>query len=85
MNKTYAFFALVLLLYGCQSNKQEQVQTAEKVNSDVPLTTIAFGSCSHEYDEDQLWDEISLNKPQLWIWLGDNIYGDSFYMNVLKE
>jgi alkaline phosphatase D len=32
-----------------------------------------------------MWEEIMTNKPQLWIWLGDNIYGDSHYMNVLSE
>lgn len=49
-----------------------------------PLTRIAFGSCSRESDPDQMWADITRQNPQLWIWLGDNIYGDSDDMNVLR-
>lgn len=47
------------------------------------LTRIAFGSCSHQDDSLQMWDEILAQHPQLWIWGGDNIYGDSHDMAVL--
>lgn len=50
-----------------------------------PLQTIAFGSCSHEDDTLQLWDEIASQKPNLWIWMGDNIYGDTHDMAILKK
>jgi len=46
---------------------------------------IAFGSCSHQDKEQKLWDDIVSEKPALWIWLGDNIYGDSEDMNVLRS
>lgn len=49
-----------------------------------PVTKIAFGSCSHEDDPEQLWNEIVATDPDLWIWLGDNIYGDSPDLAVLK-
>jgi len=49
-----------------------------------PVTKVAFGSCSHEDDPEQLWSEIVATDPDLWIWLGDNIYGDSPDMGVLK-
>lgn len=49
-----------------------------------PVTKVAFGSCSHEDDPDQLWTEIVATGPDLWIWLGDNIYGDSPDLDVLK-
>lgn len=48
------------------------------------ITRIAFGSCSRESDPDQMWADIVQQNPQLWIWLGDNIYGDSDDMNVLR-
>jgi alkaline phosphatase D len=47
------------------------------------LSRIAFGSCSKD-EEPQLWKEIVQQKPQLWIWLGDNIYGDSQDSSVLR-
>lgn len=48
------------------------------------VTRIAFGSCSRQDDPEQLWDDIVATKPALWIWLGDNIYGDSPDLAVLK-
>jgi len=46
---------------------------------------IAFGSCSRQESEDQLWDEIIKTKPDIWIWGGDNIYGDTHSLTVLKS
>jgi alkaline phosphatase D len=46
---------------------------------------IAFGSCSKQDSPTQLWKDIIFQKPDLWIWGGDNIYGDSPDMNVLKK
>jgi alkaline phosphatase D len=50
-----------------------------------PPTKIAFGSCSRQDAPEQLWSEVVDQKPDLWIWLGDNIYGDSHDMAVLKK
>jgi len=49
-----------------------------------PVTRIAFGSCSRQSSEEQLWNEVALLKPDLWIWGGDNIYGDTHDMQVMK-
>ncbi|GAB2453399.1 hypothetical protein GCM10011375_00320 [Hymenobacter qilianensis] len=46
--------------------------------------TIAFGSCDRQDLPQTIWGAISKDKPDLWIWLGDNIYGDSDDMAVLK-
>ncbi len=48
------------------------------------LSRIAFGSCSKD-EEQQLWQEIINQKPHLWIWLGDNIYGDTQDTAVLRK
>lgn len=50
-----------------------------------PLTRIAFGSCNREDLPQPLWPLISRQQPQLWIWLGDNIYGDTDDMRVMRE
>ncbi|MEP6809418.1 MAG: alkaline phosphatase D family protein [Chthoniobacterales bacterium] len=39
------------------------------------LTRIAFGSCNREYRPQLLWKPILACQPQLWIWLGDIVYG----------
>lgn len=48
-------------------------------------TVIAFGSCSRQDAPEQLWKEVIAQQPALWVWLGDNIYGDSKDMAVLKR
>ncbi len=50
-----------------------------------PLTRIAAGSCNRQDLPQPLWDSILKFKPQLWVWLGDNIYGDSDNMALLEE
>lgn len=39
------------------------------------LERIAFGSCNREYRPQLLWKPIRECKPDLWIWLGDIVYG----------
>jgi len=45
---------------------------------------VAFGSCNRQDEPQPMWDVINQDHPNLWIWLGDNIYGDSDDMAVLK-
>jgi alkaline phosphatase D len=43
---------------------------------DEPLRRIAFGSCNNQTRDQSHWHWIARENPQLWIWLGDNIYAD---------
>lgn len=47
------------------------------------LDRIAFGSCNRESLPQPLWKPIADFHPKLWIWLGDNIYGDTDDMALL--
>lgn len=79
----YRLYATLLgcaLAAGCRT-KSPQV-TADQ--SSAAITTIAFGSCSDQKRPQPLWDDILAQKAQVWIWLGDNIYGDSENMDTLK-
>jgi alkaline phosphatase D len=49
-----------------------------------PVTKIAFGSCSRQSDTLQLWNEVLKFNPDIWIWGGDNVYGDTKDMKLLK-
>ncbi|CAK9178261.1 unnamed protein product [Ilex paraguariensis] len=40
------------------------------------VSRIAFGSCSNQSAPQPIWDAIIDYNPQVFIWLGDNIYGD---------
>jgi alkaline phosphatase D len=72
------FFSILLLLISCGTIKK--VVPQEKNDF-----TIAFGSCNRQNTENILWKEIIKNKPNLWIWGGDNIYADTHDMNKLKN
>lgn len=50
-----------------------------------PLTRIAFGSCVHQDKPQPIWDAVNADDPELFIFMGDNIYGDSRDINELRE
>ncbi|CAA7407480.1 unnamed protein product [Spirodela intermedia] len=41
------------------------------------VSRIAFGSCANQNASQPIWSAINEFDPQLFIWLGDNIYGDN--------
>jgi alkaline phosphatase D len=74
-------FQLFLIVSCAPSSVDKGIQDDQTTPS---LETIAFGSCNHEDDEQPLWAPIVSHQPDLWIWLGDNIYGDTDSMAVMK-
>lgn len=54
------------------------------VNGQEAIHKIAFGSCGHQRGEQFIWNNIAAENPDLWLWLGDNIYGDTENMDVLR-
>ena len=48
------------------------------------LTRIAFGSCAHQDKEQPIWANVNRFNPELFIFLGDNIYGDTEDMAVMR-
>jgi alkaline phosphatase D len=51
--------------------------------AEAPLTRIAFGSCLHQDKPQPIWDAVHAANPELFIFLGDNVYGDSDDPTVL--
>ena len=41
-----------------------------------PLSRIAFGSCADQAKAQPIWDAILAYRPDLFIFAGDNVYGD---------
>ncbi len=59
--------------------------TAPPIAADEqPLSKISFGSCAKQDQPQPIWEAIVAGSPQLFVLLGDNIYGDSPDMSVLK-
>ncbi|XP_012073530.2 uncharacterized protein LOC105635142 isoform X2 [Jatropha curcas] len=53
------------------------VIVAKDAKAEEPLVTrIAFGSCANQSAPQPIWNAVIEFDPQLFIWLGDNIYGD---------
>ena len=71
---------LIVFVFPLLAMSQEADQQLNR-----PVSKIAFGSCSHQTKVDQqLWKEVNATQADLWIWLGDNIYGDSEDMEVMR-
>ena len=49
--------------------------TSWSTEAEPALERIAFGSCNRDYKPQPLWKPIIACKPDLWIWLGDIVYG----------
>ena len=50
---------------------------------DKPLRSIAFGSCNKTGLNLNYWSLIQRDQPDLWIWMGDNIYAD--HTNLMQR
>lgn len=55
------------------------------LQAEEPLSRIAFGSCANEHRPQPVWKAINETKPQLFIFMGDNVYVDSADPAKLKE
>ncbi|WP_071885405.1 alkaline phosphatase D family protein [Rufibacter tibetensis] len=76
---------LLLFFFSCTSADTDKgLETLPQASMQTPLSIIALGSCNSQEREQPLWREVLKNHPQLWIWLGDNIYGDTDDMQVLR-
>ena len=89
MDKTKRLVAcpvLIMALTFCGKRTQPVDLTPDALPSmptDVRL--IAFGSCNRQNLDQSYWRDIAGLQPDLWIWLGDNIYADTDDMEVMAS
>lgn len=48
------------------------------------ISKIAFGSCSNQNNPLLIFNVVVKHQPDLFVFLGDNIYGDTDSMNTLQ-
>jgi alkaline phosphatase D len=53
-------------------------------DSKKPLVRIAFGSCAQQDRPQPIWEAIVGTKPDLFLFIGDTVYGDTEDMKVLR-
>lgn len=54
-------------------------------SADEPLTRVLFGSCIKQQNPVPILETIVKRQPDLFLFLGDNIYGDTEDMAVMRE
>lgn len=84
MTRSMSRFAHFLLLNLLVASRVLSAAEPTSAGSEV-LRRIAFGSCAKQDKPQPIWDAVVEMKPQLFIFLGDNIYGDTMDMAVLKQ
>lgn len=77
MKTTRALFVLLSLICQCASGESEP--------KSATTFTIAFGSCANQGHPLPILDEVVKHQPDLFLFLGDNIYGDTTDMDVLRN
>lgn len=70
---------LLSILFAANAFAQLDTQGVVRASLDsvTHIDRIAFGSCNHQGLPQEMWLNILESDPDLWIWLGDNIYGDT--------
>lgn len=92
--------SLTILFLSCSAavSSDEPVTCSNKTNappsndtfvhsdaSNDSTFTIAFGSCGHQDHDLPIFNTIVSHKPDLFVFLGDNIYGDTRDMKELRS
>ncbi|MFN0195526.1 MAG: alkaline phosphatase D family protein [Planctomycetaceae bacterium] len=62
-----------------------QMTYAAEENHPELMERIAFGSCAEQFKSQPVWDAVVAKKPQLFLFLGDNIYADTEDMQLMQE
>ena len=60
------------------------IQGAVHADPGDTVDVIAFGSCVKQGKAQPVWEAIVKRKPDVFVFLGDNIYGDTQDMNVMR-
>lgn len=79
--RTLTWLMVSCLMFGAPSQAQEPPVPA----ADEPLQRIVFGSCAVQDDPQPIWTAILEENPDLFIFAGDNIYGDTENMDTLRH
>ena len=76
MRKVF-YWTYLLLIFGCNSTDRNN-------NPKKEISTIAFGSCAKQWEKQPIWKEIEKDMPDLFLFIGDAIYGDWDGVNVYE-
>jgi alkaline phosphatase D len=69
--------AMALPLPFAAASATEGVAAPPGFEASTPITRIAFGSCAEQHKPQPIWDAVRASDPDLFVFLGDNVYGDT--------
>ena len=79
---SFLFFSTALA--SCASTPTSNLDTAAVVpmaskplNESRAISRIAFGSCLDEASDQSIWQTLANEQPDMFLFLGDNVYGDA--------
>ena len=78
-------FVTVFGCVGCERIDAQQSAESQPIDTSKTLTKIVFGSCAHQDRKQPIWEPIVAEKPDVFLFTGDNIYGDTEDMAVMRE
>src|SRR5688572_21111659 len=75
---------------GAVTGLARPVAAATKLTDPSPargqiLSRIAFGSCLRKMEEGGILEKIAASRPDVMLWLGDNIYADTVDPVVMRQ
>ena len=86
MKNLLLLFGFLLFAASCHSKKALPAEIIQKTTDQSQrINKLAFGSCNKHHLDQPLWPEIAKQDPDVWIWLGDIIYGDTENMREMQS
>ena len=82
---TIFLFITLCGVVSCERVDVQETAVPKVIVSEKALTKIVFGSCAHQDRKQPIWDPIVAEKPDIFLFTGDNIYGDTEDMAVMRE
>ena len=85
-------FTIILFAGACNNSKKhsgditsQNVTNAQEPEQQNKTVKILFGSCNKQGKKQALWDDLQNESGDMFLWLGDNIYGDSDDRKVMQR
>ncbi|HEY0743820.1 MAG TPA: alkaline phosphatase D family protein [Chryseosolibacter sp.] len=74
------FVVILVILAGCSTSKKDSGGQESPT-----VYKVAFGSCGEQYKPQPVLERVVEQNPDLFIYLGDNIYSDTYSLDTLKK
>ncbi|MDH3699641.1 MAG: hypothetical protein OEQ81_13340, partial [Flavobacteriaceae bacterium] len=82
--KLALIYLFILIFQSCNEPNETQTDPNPQEKINTRITKIAFGSCGREFQPLPVLNNVIQHDPDLFIFLGDNIYGDTHSMDTLN-